>query len=61
MAKYDITSLRSLLLAGERSEPGIIKIYQSLLSKLAAPGAIVNDKYATFLSPCRDPASPKYC
>ncbi|KAL8276541.1 hypothetical protein RQP46_011031 [Phenoliferia psychrophenolica] len=45
MAKYDLSSLRSLFLAGERSEPGIIKVYQSLLSHLAAPGAIVNDNY----------------
>lgn len=46
MSKYDLSSLRSLLLAGERSEPNIIKVYQTLLTKLAAPGAIVNDKCA---------------
>ncbi|ORY72401.1 putative amp-binding enzyme [Leucosporidium creatinivorum] len=45
MAKYDLSSLRSLFLAGERSEPGIINHYQGLLKKLAAPGAIVNDNY----------------
>ncbi|KAK4702650.1 propionyl-CoA synthetase, partial [Phenoliferia sp. Uapishka_3] len=45
MSKYNLTSLRSLFLAGERSEPGIIKAYQSLLTKMAAPGAIVNDNY----------------
>ena len=44
MAKYDLSSLRSLFLAGERSEPGIINHYQGLLKKMAAPGAIVNDK-----------------
>jgi propionyl-CoA synthetase len=44
MAKYDLSSLRSLFLAGERSEPGIINHYQALLKKLAAPRAIVNDK-----------------
>lgn len=45
MAKYDLSSLRSLFLAGERSEPAIIKRYQELLTKYAAPGAIVNDNY----------------
>lgn len=44
MAKYDLSTLRAILLAGERSEPGIINAYQALLTKLAAPGAIVNDK-----------------
>lgn len=44
MAKYNIRSLRSLFLAGERSEPGIITRYQNLLNEMAAPGAIVNDK-----------------
>lgn len=44
MAQYDLSSLRSLFLAGERSEPGIINHYQALLQKMAAPGAIVNDK-----------------
>ncbi|KAM0752423.1 acetyl-CoA synthetase-like protein [Meredithblackwellia eburnea MCA 4105] len=45
MSKYNIKSLRSLFLAGERSEPGIIKAYQTLLNRLGAPGAIVNDNY----------------
>lgn len=44
MATYNLKSLRSLFLAGERSEPGIINHYQTLLHKLAAPGALVNDK-----------------
>lgn len=44
MANYDIKSLRSLFLAGERSEPSIISRYQELLTKLAAPGAVVVDK-----------------
>jgi propionyl-CoA synthetase len=48
MARYDLSSLRSLFLAGERSEPGIITRYQELLNKLAAPGAIVNDKFVGF-------------
>jgi len=45
MRKYDLRSLRSLFLAGERSEPNIIIKYQRLLDQLGAPGAIVNDNY----------------
>lgn len=45
MSKYNLKSLRSLLLAGERSEPGIVSRYSELLNKMAAPGAIVNDNY----------------
>ncbi|KDE03155.1 hypothetical protein MVLG_06350 [Microbotryum lychnidis-dioicae p1A1 Lamole] len=45
MSKYDLSSLRSLFLAGERSEPSIISRYQTLLTQYAAPGAIVNDNY----------------
>lgn len=45
LKKYNISSLRALFLAGERSEPGIITAYQGLLSQHAAPGAIVNDNY----------------
>lgn len=44
MRKCDLRSLRSLYLAGERSEPNIIIKYQRLLDQLGAPGAIVNDK-----------------
>jgi propionyl-CoA synthetase len=44
MAKYNLKSLRSLFLAGERSEPGIITHYQKLLKKYAASGADVIDK-----------------
>ncbi|KAK4053531.1 hypothetical protein OIV83_001699 [Microbotryomycetes sp. JL201] len=45
MAKYNLKTLRSLFLAGERSEPGIISHYQRLLDKMAAHGALVNDNY----------------
>ncbi|SCV67911.1 BQ2448_5522 [Microbotryum intermedium] len=45
MSKYDLSSLRSLFLAGERSEPSIISRYQALLTQYVAPGAIVNDNY----------------
>lgn len=43
MSKYNLKSLKSLVLAGERSEPSIVIKYQELLTKLAAPGAIVVD------------------
>lgn len=43
MRKYNLRSLRNLFLAGERSEPGIISCYLSLLSELGAPGASVRD------------------
>jgi len=36
--------LRALFLAGERSEPSIVTMYQDLLSKYCADGAVVNDK-----------------
>ncbi|KAH8916775.1 putative acyl-CoA synthetase [Atractiella rhizophila] len=45
MKKHNIRSLRSLFLAGERSEPGIVSRYQELLGELGAPGAVVNDNY----------------
>lgn len=45
MAQYDIKSLRSLFLAGERSEPGIVARYQVLLESMAAKGAMVVDNY----------------
>lgn len=37
--------LRALFLAGERSEPSIVQMYQELLSKYAAPGALVIDNW----------------
>ncbi|KAK1750601.1 hypothetical protein QBC47DRAFT_119905 [Echria macrotheca] len=40
-----LRSLRALFLAGERSEPAIITMYQSLLSEYAAPGATVVDNW----------------
>lgn len=45
MRKHDISSLRTLFLAGERSEPSIVSHYGSLLSELGARGAFVNDQY----------------
>lgn len=54
MGSYNLSSLRSMFLAGERSEPGIVTRYQGLLTKMAAPGVIVVDsKYSASL-----PASP---
>ena len=38
-------NLRALFLAGERSEPSIVSMYQSLLEKHAAPGAQVIDNW----------------
>lgn len=43
MGSYDLSSLRSMFLAGERSEPGIVSRYQQLLSRMANPAAIVID------------------
>ena len=40
-----LKSLRALFLAGERSEPSIVRAYQSLLTKYAAPGALVIDNW----------------
>lgn len=50
MRKYDLTKLKSLWLAGERSEPGIIRKYQGLLEEIAGPNAIVNDKCVVLYS-----------
>ncbi|GAB1199830.1 hypothetical protein APSETT444_009189 [Aspergillus pseudonomiae] len=36
---------RALFLAGERSEPSIVQVYQDLLSRYAAPGAMVVDNW----------------
>lgn len=38
-------TLRALFLAGERSEPSIVRTYQDLLSQYAAPGALVIDNW----------------
>ncbi|KAJ4383273.1 hypothetical protein N0V86_001318 [Didymella sp. IMI 355093] len=40
-----LKSLRALFLAGERSEPSIVQMYQKLLAKHCAPGAIVVDNW----------------
>ncbi|KAK4679066.1 hypothetical protein QC764_200870 [Podospora pseudoanserina] len=40
-----LRNLRALFLAGERSEPSIITMYQDLLAKHAAPGALVIDNW----------------
>jgi propionyl-CoA synthetase len=40
-----LRSLRALFLAGERSEPSIVEMYQRLLSKHCAPGAVVVDNW----------------
>ncbi len=40
-----LRSLRALFLAGERSEPSIVKMYQGLLQKHCAPGSLVVDNW----------------
>jgi propionyl-CoA synthetase len=40
-----LKQLRGLFLAGERSEPSIINMYQKLLEKHCAPGALVVDNW----------------
>ncbi|KAH7115146.1 hypothetical protein B0J11DRAFT_594428 [Dendryphion nanum] len=40
-----LKSLRALFLAGERSEPSIVQMYQGLLSKHCAEGAVVVDNW----------------
>ncbi|KAI0407693.1 AMP-binding enzyme [Xylaria palmicola] len=40
-----LRSLRALFLAGERSEPSIITMYQDLVRKYGAPGALVVDNW----------------
>ncbi|KAJ5143133.1 uncharacterized protein N7515_001920 [Penicillium bovifimosum] len=40
-----LKSLRGLFLAGERSEPSIVRAYQELLGKYAADGALVVDNW----------------
>lgn len=44
-AKGALRSLRALFLAGERSEPSIVQMYQKLLAKHCAPGAVVVDNW----------------
>jgi propionyl-CoA synthetase len=43
--KGALKTLRALFLAGERSEPSIIQMYQKLLAKHCAPGAMVVDNW----------------
>ncbi|KAF4551432.1 Acetyl-coenzyme A synthetase 2-like protein [Elsinoe fawcettii] len=43
--KGGLRKLRALFLAGERSEPGIVSMYQELLSEHCAPGANVVDNW----------------
>lgn len=43
--KGALESLRALFLAGERSEPRIVEMYQKLLNKHCAPGALVVDNW----------------
>lgn len=43
--KGALKSLRALFLAGERSEPSIVEMYQKLLTKHCAPGALVVDNW----------------
>lgn len=40
-----LKSLRALFLAGERSEPSIVRAYQDLLTEYAAAGALVIDNW----------------
>jgi propionyl-CoA synthetase len=40
-----LKTLRALFLAGERSEPSIVEMYQKLLTKHCAPGAMVVDNW----------------
>jgi len=40
-----LKTLRALFLAGERSEPSIVEMYQKLLAKHCAPGAMVVDNW----------------
>ncbi|KAL8906386.1 MAG: hypothetical protein Q9171_006289 [Xanthocarpia ochracea] len=43
--RQGLKQLRALFLAGERSEPSIVHIYQDLLQKYCAPGAQVIDNW----------------
>ncbi|KAL4889809.1 hypothetical protein BDV59DRAFT_210087 [Aspergillus ambiguus] len=44
-ARGGLRTLRALFLAGERSEPSIVRAYQTLLAEYAAPGAVVVDNW----------------
>jgi propionyl-CoA synthetase len=44
-ARGGLRSLRGLYLAGERSEPSIVKLYQGLLERFGAEGAAVVDNW----------------
>lgn len=44
-ARGGLRHLKALFLAGERSEPSIVRTYQDLLSEYAAPGAVVVDNW----------------
>jgi len=43
--KGELRQLRALFLAGERSEPSIVRMYQGLLEKYCAPSATVIDNW----------------
>jgi propionyl-CoA synthetase len=43
--RHGLVTLRALFLAGERSEPSIVEMYQTLLKKYCADGAIVVDNW----------------
>ncbi|KAL8852615.1 MAG: hypothetical protein Q9221_002495 [Calogaya cf. arnoldii] len=43
--RQGLKQLRALFLAGERSEPSIVQMYQSLLQKYCAPGSQVIDNW----------------
>ena len=43
--KRNLRSLQGLFLAGERSEAGVVELYQKLLSEFCAPGALVVDNW----------------
>lgn len=45
MKGVNLKTLRTLFLAGERSEPQIVEAYGKLLKELGPPGASVNDNY----------------
>jgi len=44
-ARGGLKTLRALFLAGERSEPSIVQMYQNLLSRHCAEGAVVVDNW----------------
>ncbi|EEP76034.1 acyl-CoA synthetase [Uncinocarpus reesii 1704] len=46
-ARQGLRHLRAIFLAGERSEPSIVRAYQDLLDKHGAPGSMVVDNWWT--------------